>query len=117
MTIASPRLRPSTLVVLGLAALAMPGCADMADDGLDGLAMSGAAPMVSLPPQAGRIIGISETRSGSTITQTIALQADPSTQGQNQLVVTMRRSGPVPRISSDGIAAELAAAMPGVPMA
>ena len=73
--------------------------------------------MIALPPQAGRVIGVSEIRSGSTVTQTIALQADPTTPGQNQLVVTTRRTGLAERITSDAIAAEMAKAMPGVPMA
>jgi hypothetical protein len=105
------RIRIAPLLLL----LPLAGCAaPESGDGLTGIA---GVPMLGLPPQAGRVVGVTERRSDGATTQTIALEADPSTPGQNQLVVTSHRRGPARRIRSDEIAAEMAAAMPGVPMA
>jgi hypothetical protein len=100
------------LLLLPLAA-----CANVADDDmLDGVDLPSQGPMVALPPQAGQVVGIVEARDGAKVTQTIALAADPSTPGQNQLVVVTRPGAIAPRISSDAIAAEMAKSLPGVPM-
>jgi hypothetical protein len=105
------RVRIAPLLLL----LPLAGCA--APESGDGLTGVTGVPMLGLPPQAGRVVGVTERRSDGTTTQTIALEADPSTPGQNQLVVTSHRRGPARRIRSEDIAAEMAAAMPGVPMA
>jgi hypothetical protein len=93
------------------------GCANVADgDLLTGRDMPSQGPMIALPPQAGHVVGVVESRDGSKITQTIALAADPSTAGQNQLVVVTKPGAIAPRISSDAIAAEMAKSLPGVTM-
>jgi hypothetical protein len=101
----------AALAVLPLAACAAPP----SQDGLLGGGLV-SAPILSLPPQAGRVVGITERRAGGATIQTVALEADPGTVGQNQLVVTRHVRGALPRIRSDEIGAEMAAAMPGVPM-
>ena len=78
------------LLALPLLTLALAGCAANIgeDDGVTAFPVATGAPLVGLPPQAGRVVGVTEVRKGSTVTQTIALQADAGAVGQNQLVVT-----------------------------
>ena len=109
-----------TLLVclLGLAGLSAPLQAQSIQNTqwIDELGLQPGVPLVILPPAAGAIIGIDEQRKIDSYVQTITLQGDPGTTGENRVVVTVTRKGLAPRITPDVIQAELADAIPDIPV-
>jgi len=76
---------------------------------------STATPMAQLPPAAGDLVSILQSKVGGVLIQRIVLRGDPETGGENQIVVkvdqTERRSldvdGPVPKPTESMISGEL----------
>jgi hypothetical protein len=107
-------------LVLAAVGLTLPpvgaaSAADVAEWG-DALMPAPNAPLLALPNAAGRIIGVAEKRTASFLRQTLALAADPSTPGQNEIVVTLSQGGLARRIVESQVLAEMAARLPGIPM-
>jgi len=87
-------------------------------------ATAAATPMAQLPPAAGEVVGVLQSRVSGVFTQRIVLAGDRDSGGENTIVVMVdaneRRPGDfslaVPRPTQTLIAAELEGQFPGVDM-
>ncbi len=120
--IAAPVSRRSTLagrvrnvvlgIVLAVGCGATPARAADKIDWLRELGLGQGIPLVALPPGAGTIVGVDEKRKTDSFVQTITLAGDAGTAGDNEIVVTVTRTGLAPRIEDDTIATEAQQLLP-----
>ena len=83
-----------------------------------GVALPPDRAMAALPPEAGRVVSVVERRGEGTVRQTITLAGDPGARGEDRIEVVARerRLAGSNRVDEEMIEAELAEALPGVPM-
>ncbi len=84
---------------------------------IDALKIPPGVPLVTLPRAAGAVIGVDEQRKINSFVQTITLQGDPGSVGENTITVTVTRDGLAPRIGEDVIFPEMAERLPSIAMA
>lgn len=86
------------------------------DGWINSLGLRAGLPIVTLPPAAGPMVGITETRKLDRYTQTVVLRGDPGVMGQNTVSATVTRDGLAPRIDQADVDAEMADLLPGTSM-
>ena len=110
--------RPWALIpLLLLLQTGLPHNARAAGDGWIGsLGLRPGLPIVTLPPAAGPMVGVTDIRKLDRYTQTVVLRGDPGVVGQNTVTATVTRDGLAPRIDQADIDAEMAELLPGMAM-